>query len=307
MASWQSRAIAFAIRVYIRRRSWGGDEHAVARRARRVFGSGPGWSRLQTRDVRIDPVHDGAVRGEWVTPRDPQGGAILYIHGGGYVSCSAATHRPITASLARRARRRVFAVDYRLAPEHRFPAALDDVLAAYRWLLDHGTPAAALALAGDSAGGGLVLAALVRLRDERLPLPSCGVCFSPWTDLAGSGESLRANDGRDAMFRPGNVPQFARAYLGDAPPLHPYASPVCADLGALPPILLQVGATELLLDDARRVHENVRRAGGSSQIAIVGGGFHGWHMFDGVVPEAAASLRQAADFIAGNDAVPPAA
>lgn len=280
----------------MRRATWG-DERALVARARRVFGLPRPWRWLWTRGVRISPLREDRIRGEWIVGDRSERGAVLYVHGGGYVACSAATHRPITAGLARRTRRRIMALDYRLAPEHRFPAALDDTVAAYRWLLDQGVAPRALALAGDSAGGGLVLATLVRLRDEGVPLPSCAVGFSPWTDLAGTGASLQLNDGRCAMFRPRNIPDFARAYLGSASPLNPYASPVYADLRGLPPLFLQVESTELLLDDARRVHDKVREAGGVSRLEVVDGVFHGWQMLDGFVPEATQALDQASAFM----------
>lgn len=286
------------MRVYMRRRDWG-DERALVRRARRLFGAPAPLQWLRTRGVRTDPVRDGGVRGEWIVAQRSDPGAILYLHGGGYVAGSAATHRPITAGLARLARRRVFSLDYRLAPEHRFPAALDDAVAAYRWLLAQGVSQPFLALAGDSAGGGLVLCTLLRLRDEGLPLPACAVCFSPWTDLAGTGQSLQLNDGRCATFRPRNIAEFARAYLGGASPLNPYASPVFADLGGLPPLLLQVGSTELLLDDARRVHDKVRSAGGVSRLEVFDDMFHVWQMLDGLMPEARVALQQAATFMNG--------
>jgi len=200
MPSWQARGISLAIQLVMRRARWG-DGRTLVRRARWLFGA-PNplqWSR--TRGVHIRPVAEGVVRGEWVRAERGDQGVILYLHGGGYVACSAATHRPITAALARLAHRRVFSLDYRLAPEHPFPAALDDAVAAYRWLLRQGVDAGAVALAGDSAGGGLVLATLLRARDEALPLPAAAVCFSPWTDLAGTGESLTTNNGRCAMFR----------------------------------------------------------------------------------------------------------
>lgn len=222
---------------------------------------------------------------------------MLYLHGGGFVSGSPVTHRPITASLARSTRRRVFSLDYRLAPEHRYPAALDDALAAYRWLLERGDAVHPLVLAGDSAGGGLVLSTLVRVRDAGLPLPAAAVCLSPWADLAGTGESIRSNDGRCAMFRPQNITDFAGAYLGDASPVDPFASPVFADLAGLPPLLLQVGATELLLDDSRRVHEKIQRAGGTSRLEVFDGVFHGWQMLSGIMPEANAALQQVAAFV----------
>ncbi len=269
----------------------------MIRRVRRLFGVPRPFQSLWSRGVAVEPVSDGSIKGEWIVPDGAEGGTLLYLHGGGYVACSAATHRPITAGLARLTRRRTFALNYRLAPEHRFPAALDDVVAGYRWLLDRGIAPGALAVAGDSAGGGLTLGLLLRARDAGLPLPACAVCFSPWTDLSGSGESMRTNDGRCPMFRPENIAPAARAYLGSEPPTNPFASPVFADLSGLPPLLLQVGSAELLLDDARRVHEKVRRAGGLSRLDVFDGVFHVWQMLDGIVPEARIALRQAAEFI----------
>lgn len=297
-----------SVRLLVRRKRWGEDERAVARRARRLFGAPMPFAWLRTRGVKVRPVNESrngvSVRGEWIEPEraddgdDGSGGVIFYIHGGGFVACSAATHRPLTASLARLSRQRVFSLDYRLAPEHRYPAALDDAVAAYNWLLTHeGIPASAISFAGDSAGGGLVLASLLRVRDAGLPTPACAVCFSPWTDLAGAGESQRSNDGLCAMFRTENAAEFAPAYLGDASPREPYASPAYADLAGLPPLLLQVGSTELLLDDARRVHHKIREAGGESRLEIYEDLSHGWQMLDGFVPEARAALRQAASFI----------
>lgn len=291
--------------MFVRRKDWG-DEGALVRRARRLFGTPSPFAWLRTRGLNIQTVRDGALRGEWLAPERADdgngdgrkdGGVILYIHGGGYVACSAATHRPITAALARLSRRRVFSLDYRLAPEHPFPAALDDAFAAYQWLLGQGIPASEIALAGDSAGGGLVLACLLRVRDAGLPMPACGVCFSPWTDLAGTGESIRSNDGRCAMFRPENTGAFASVYLAGASPRDAYASPVFADLRGLPPVLLQVGSTELLLDDARRVHDKIQAAGGTSRLEVYEDVAHCWQMLDGLVPEARDALRQAGTFI----------
>ena len=258
--SWQARAIAVGVRVLIRRRSWGPERRLTAR-ARRLFGAPRPWQWIRCRGLEIRAVSAGSVRGEWLLPEVADPGAILYVHGGGYVSCSPATHRPITAALARYARRPVFSLAYRLAPEHRFPAALDDTVRAYRWLLEEGFPAHTIALAGDSAGGGRVLAALMRVREAELPGPACAVCFSPWTDLTGESPSNRLNDGRCAMFRPENIGQFAAAYLGSASSADPYASPVLGDLRGLAPLLRQVGSTELLLDDARRVHQKVQAGG----------------------------------------------
>lgn len=283
--------------MLIRRRKWGASEQAVARRARRLFGSPAILRWLRTRGLRLTPVKTEKVRGEWLEVERPEPNVILYFHGGGYVACTAATHRPITTALARLSRHRVFSLDYRLAPEHRFPAALDDAIAAYQWLLEQGLPASAISFAGDSAGGGLVLGTLLRARDAGLPLPACAVCFSPWTDLAGTGASVRFNDGRCAMFRTENTAEFAAAYLGPASAFDPYASPAFAELGGLPPLLLQVSSTELLLDDTRRVHEKVQASNGKSRLEIYDDVMHCWQMLDGLVPEARAALRQAATFI----------
>ena len=241
-------------------------------------------------------VRENGVRGEWLTPANPRNGVILYIHGGGFVCCSAATHRPITASLVRRTSSALFSAEYRLAPEHPFPAALDDVITTYEWLV-RSTSGAPIAVMGDSAGGGLALSLVVHARDAGLPPPACYVGFSPWTDLAGTGPSLRENDGRDAMFRPENIPAFAAAYLGGTSAHDPRASPVYADLHGLPPMLLQVGSTELLLDDSRRVHDRVAAAGGSSRLRVYDDVHHVWQMLTPFVPEARAALAEAADFI----------
>lgn len=237
------------------------------------------------------------MQGEWIMPPAAEDKTIFYIHGGGYVACSAATHRPITATLARLTRFRVFSMNYRLAPEHRFPAALDDALAAYRWLLDQKIEPNKITMAGDSAGGGLVLSTLLRARDAKLPLPACAVVFSPWTDMTGTSETVRSNDGRCAMFRPESINDFADAYLGSASRRERYASPVFAEFGGLPPVLLQVGSTELLLDDARLIHDKILAASGISRLEVFDDVSHCWQMLDGIVPEARIALRQAADFI----------
>ena len=299
--SWQARGLRLGIRVLMRRARWG-DAERLARRARRVFGAPNPLGWLRTRGVRIAPVDAGGVRGEWVRAPRVDGGVILYFHGGGYVAGSPATQRPITAALARRTGRRVFSLDYRLAPEHRFPAALDDALAGYRWLRGQGIAPESVALAGDSAGGGLVLATLLRARDEGVPLPACGVCFSPWTDLSGSGESILRNNGRCAMFRPENIADFARVYLGATSAAHPYASPLFGKLDGLPPVLFQVCADELLLDDTRRTCEAIQRAGGTALLEVTDGVFHAWQMLDGFLPEATAALDRAATFIAAHSA-----
>jgi monoterpene epsilon-lactone hydrolase len=300
VSSWQARLVSAFIRAVVRRRSWG-EGPALVRRARRLLGAPPTvqfLQRLRRPGIRIEPVADAATRGEWVLAQETQNGVLLYVHGGGFVCCSAATHRPITGALAKLTGRRVFSLNYRLAPEHPFPAALGDVVAAYRWLLAQDIPASTIVIAGDSAGGNLTLGGLVRLRDAGLPLPARAACFSPWTDLTGSGASIHRNDGRDAMFRPENMAAFSEVYLaGGASRKDPAASPAFAALGGLPPVLFQVGSTELLLDDSTRVHEAIRRANGESELQVFDDVVHCWQMFDGWVPEARQALKQAAEFL----------
>jgi acetyl esterase/lipase len=238
------------------------------------------------------------VRGEWLTPAAPLPGAIFYVHGGGFVSCSSATHRPVAAAVARSSRRPVLSIDYRLAPEHPFPAASADVLAAYDRLLASGLSPRAVALAGDSAGGNLALGLALHLRDLGRPRPACVVLFSPWTDLTAAGPSAKSNDGPDVMFRYENLPDFAAVYLNGAPAGAPPASPLYADLAGLPPVLLHVGSTEILLDDARRLHTRLLAAGGSSQLDVFQDVPHCWQMLVPWVPEASASLSAAGAFLA---------
>ena len=247
--------------------------------------------------VRTTAAGTPEPAGEWVLPVGPSHHTILYVHGGGYVSCSPVTHRPITATLARLTPARVFALDYRLAPEHPYPAALEDVERAYQWLLASGVSASSLVVAGDSAGGGLALALLLRLRDMREPLPSCAVLFSPWTDLTGSGPSVRENDGWCTMFRPENFAAFAACYAPQELWKEPLVSPLFGRVDGLPPFHIQVGAEELLRDDAVRLHERLRAAGVPSELVISEGVFHGWQMLDGVVPEARRSLERATSFM----------
>jgi len=296
MSSLRARFFGLCVRVMIRRRDWGLPA-ATAHRARRVMGSPPAFQRLRSFGVSVSRTQPPEPAGEWVVAPAAGNRTILYLHGGGYVSCSAATHRPIIAALARGAPAQVFAPNYRLAPEHPYPAALDDAERAYEWLLSRGIPPTAIAVAGDSAGGGLTLALLMRLRDKGAALPACAVLFSPWTDLAGTGASLHANDGKDAMFRPENVATFATCYAPAANWRDASVSPVYGRLDGLPPLHFQVGWDELLRDDAVRVHESVLSSGGSSELVPYDGVFHVWQMLDGLVPEAGEALVRASRFV----------
>jgi monoterpene epsilon-lactone hydrolase len=297
MSSLRVRLFGLGVRAMIRRRDWGSTPEAVARRARRVMGTPPSFQRLRSFDVRVTRTQAPEPRGEWVVAPAAGSRTILYLHGGGYVCCSPKTHRPIVAALARGTPAQVFAPDYRLAPEHPYPAALDDAERAYEWLLSQGIPSKAIAVAGDSAGGGLTLALLMRLRDKGTALPACAVLFSPWTDLVGTGASMHANDGKCAMFRPENVAAFAACYAPAAAWHDASVSPLYGRHDGLPPLHFQVGSDELLRDDAVRVHERVRSSGGSSELVMSDGVFHVWQMLDGLVPEAGEALARAGKFV----------
>jgi len=296
MASWQARCANAVVRLLMRHETTG-SERRMALMARLATGTPLAFQWLRTFGFRIERVRDDGLSGEWQIPPQVERGTILYFHGGGYIAGSAASFRPISVGLARQSRRRVFSLNYRRAPEHRFPAALDDAVHAYRWMLGMGIEPRTLALAGDSAGGGLVIAALLRLRDLGVPLPAAGLCFCPWTDLAATGETLRTNDGRCPSFLPATIPKYARIYLGEASDRDPYASPVFGDLSGLPPLLLQAASNELLLDDARRIHQQVETAGGVSRLEIFDDLFHDWPILDGFLPEARVALQQAAAFL----------
>ena len=209
-------------------------------------------------DITWEPVDAAGVPAEWVTPDDcVPGRAVVYLHGGGYATGTLDSSRSLFTHLARAARARLLAVDYRLAPEHPFPAAVDDAVAAYRFAIAAGHEPEAIALCGDSSGGGLALATLVALRDQGEPLPGAAVCMSPWTDLTLSGASLQANKDSDPMVSATTLGLMADAYLGDVDRRSPTASPLFADLTGLPPLLLQVGIGRA----AGRRREPVRRRG----------------------------------------------
>src|SRR5579862_5711990 len=213
-------------------------------------------------DIKCQPVTANGVKSEWVSAPDADAGrAILYLHGGGYVIGSINTHRALAGRLSRAAKARVLVIDYRLAPEHPFPAAVDDAVSAYRWMLAQGLKPSRIAVAGDSAGGGLSAATLVAIRDAKLPMPAAGALLSPWVDLEGIGESMTTNDSRDPMVHKDGTLAMAKAYLGGKDPRTPLAAPLYADLAGLPPLLIQVGTAETLLDDSSRLAERAKKAG----------------------------------------------
>jgi acetyl esterase/lipase len=246
--------------------------------------------------VRISSAALGGVPGEWL--EGPKSGSIvlLYLHGGGYFGCSPETHRAITSTFALQGFR-VYAPDYRLAPENKFPAAIDDAVAVYRALLRAGRAAQSIVVSGESAGGGLVLSLILALRASAIPLPASAAIFSPWTDLAATGDSVRTNAQRCAMFSGTDIAPSARYYLGDTDPRNPLASPLYADLSGLPPLLIHVGADEVLRDDSTRLAERAHAAGVPVELKIWPVVPHAWQIAPHLIPEGRQSLREAAAFL----------
>jgi epsilon-lactone hydrolase len=240
-------------------------------------------------------VNAGGVKAEAVrwtgSERD-----ILYLHGGGYALGSPALVRDLTWRLAKSVRARVLCIDYRLAPENPYPAALEDAVNAYRWLLASGAQPSRIVMMGDSAGGGLALAALLKLRDEGLALPAAAVVLSPWTDLALTGPSLATNLKADPLLASQDFTSFARWYLADTDPRTPHASPLFGDFAGLPPVLIQVGSDEMLLDDAVRMADKLRAAGTKVTLDIWPRMPHGWHLYARLIPEGRHAIRRIAAF-----------
>ena len=249
-------------------------------------------------DVTCDVVEAGGVAAEWVqAPNAIAQRVILYLHGGGYVIGSIATHRGLAGRLSQAAAARVLLLDYRLAPEHPFPAAVDDATAAYRWLLAQGVEPARLVIAGDSAGGGLTIATLVALRDAGVPLPAAAVCQSPWIDLEGLGESVTTKAATDPLVQKDMLLQLGAWYLAGANPRTPLAAPLYADLRQLPPLLIQVGTAEILLDDATRLAAKATAAGVDVTLEPWEDMIHVWQLFAPMLPEGQQAIERMGTFM----------
>ena len=246
--------------------------------------------------VKVEAGALGGVPAEIVTPGAGGAGTFLYFHGGGYAIGSPVSHRHLVAAIATASRTRAFALDYRRAPEHPFPAAVDDALSGYRGLLDAGVAPGSIVLGGDSAGGGLTVATLIAIRDAGLALPAAGVCISPWTDLANEADTYRTHADRDPLVFQEDIDRWGGAYLAGADPRAPLASPLHADLASLPPLLIQVGSEEVLLDDSRRLAERCEAAGVEASLEVWDDMIHVWHWFGEYLDEAGAAVRRIGEF-----------
>jgi len=249
-------------------------------------------------DAKCEKVDVDGVPAEWVSAPDADASrAVLYLHGGGYAIGSINTHRRLAFDISAASGARVLLLDYRLAPEHPFPAAVDDAAAAWRWLLKQGFANTKLVIAGDSAGGGLTIATLVNLRDRKLGLPACAVAISPWVDLEGVGTSMTARAGADPMVQKAGLGWMADMYLAGKDARTPLAAPLHADLSGLPPILVQVGTAETLLDDATRIAERLHSAGGEVKLSVWPNMLHVFPMFAPILSEGLDGCREIGQFI----------
>jgi len=240
---------------------------------------------------------DGVKADRITSPAGQQDRHILFLHGGGFVAGSPALYRGVTWRIAAAAQACVLAIDYRLAPEHPFPAALEDAVTAYRWLLTDGADPRRIAVIGDSVGGGLTFSLLVKLRDQGVFSPAAAVALSSWTDLALTGPSVRLNAAADPVLNVEDLKKLAACYLAGTDARNPHASPAYADPAGLPPTLIQVGSDEILRDDARHMAERLRTAGCEVELEIWPRMPHGWHLFAPLIPEAHQAIERIGAFV----------
>ncbi len=286
MASIQSKFFRFLLKRFKAQSNW----YAPVTKQRVVFEKNMSRMKMPC-GVTISPIVAGGTPGEWLTPVGVNPARVLlHLHGGGYVTGSCRTHRAMVSRLACAAQMRGLLLDYRLAPEHPFPAAVEDALATYRWLIQNGLNPRQMVIAGDSAGGGLTLATLLALPDAGDPLPAAAVCISPLTDLAATGESIQTCAEADPWLTP-EVFAMIRLYWGGHDCRLPLLSPLYADLRGLPPLLIHVGTDEILLNDSTRLAERASEAGVHVTLEIWPDMWHVWHLFAPYLPEA----RQAID------------
>jgi len=251
------------------------------------------------RGTKVTAVTDGDVRGMWITGRGAtrDAGIVLYLHGGGFVFGSRRTHRHFVAALSAAAGRPAFLVDYRRAPEHPFPAAADDALAAYRWLLDSGYAPEEIVVMGDSAGGHLTSGLLADLSRRRLPMPAAAVLFSPFLDLTGAELDERDAARRDPFVPPARARECGRTYAGEHALTHRRLNVLGSPKRRWPPVLIQVGDTECLLGDSERLAEGIRAAGGTCELQVWPGQVHVFPAFYPVLPEGRAAIRYVGDYV----------
>jgi len=240
----------------------------------------------------------GDMKAEWITPSGAdETKVMLYFHGGGYATGSINTHRALVSQIAKGAGIKALLINYRLGPENKYPAPIEDAAAAYQWLLQKGYSPSQIAFGGDSAGGGISISALLYLRDKNMPLPKCAIALSPWLDHTMSGDSHSSHKDIDPMLIAEGFPIWSKNYLGDADPKSPYASPIFHDLQGLPPVYIQVGDEEMLLDDSIRFAEKAKSAGIEVVLDIYPKKFHVFNAFWLVLPNAREANKKLGAFL----------
>lgn len=250
------------------------------------------------KQIKTEKINVGGMPAESLcTPDARDGQTILYLHGGGYSVGSCDSYRQLVSYIALAAKMRLILIEYRLAPEFPFPAALDDAITAYQWLIDSGALPKNIALAGDSAGGGLALATAVSLRDKKIALPRAIVCLSPWTDLGHTGESSITGSSRELILIPKMLKAYAADYVGNNSLEDPRISPLYADLSGLPPLLIQVGSREILLSDSTNLAERARNAGVDVTLEVWDSMWHVWQAFIDYIPESKQAINGIGEFL----------
>jgi epsilon-lactone hydrolase len=249
-------------------------------------------------DTSFDKLSIGGRKAEWVLPKKAGHGVMLYLHGGGYVTGSIRTHKALVSRISSAGNFKALIVDYRLAPEHPFPAALEDAVDAYRYLLSQKFSPHDIVIAGDSAGGGLTMALLLKIRDLNMAMPAAAALICPWVDLTNSGDSGKFNRGKDPVINNNQGDFWADAYAGSADKQNPFVSPLFADLKGLPPIYIQAAGKDLLLSDATRLHEKLKVAGVPVELDIWQDMFHVWQAFWLFLTEADDANNRLARFLA---------
>ncbi len=253
-------------------------------------------------DVKLKEVLIGKVSGISFKPKEFRRNVVLlYLHGGGYAVGSAKTHQSLVAQIAKTTKIRALSINYRLAPEHPFPAALDDVMDTYVWLLNEGYEPGNIVFGGDSAGGGLTLASMLYAHQEELPSPAAGICLSPWTDLTGTSNSVQTKDDIDPMLKASELLTWGRNYAGSEELItYPLVSPLYAEEAALkklPPVLIQVGTSEILEDDSKRFAAKAINAGADITLDVWEDMFHVWQFFWPIMPEAKKAIKGISSYI----------
>ena len=251
------------------------------------------------KDVQVESIKTKNIPAEWLsTPDSNNDKVIFYLHGGGYVSGSINTHRSFVGVLSKRNKCRCLIIDYRLAPENPFPAALEDSINIYKWLLDEiGINPKNLIIAGESAGGGLTLATTLKIKELDLPLPAACMVFSPWADLANTGETIKTKKDEDPFITPQFLVDFSKMYYANHDPKTPYISPLYGDYNGFPPLLIQVGTAEVLLSDAIRVTERAKKAGVNVILEEWEEMIHAFQLFGSFVPEGKDAMEKIAEFV----------